>query len=57
MKNKEEIKAKILELNLILSKNKDIDFIKDMMMIEMSRLVKEYKNLNEKNEGPKDNEN
>jgi hypothetical protein len=56
MKSKEEIKAKILELNLILSKNKDIDFIKDMMKLEMNRLVKEYKNLNEKNEGPENNE-
>lgn len=57
MKNKEEIKAKILELNLILSRNKDISFIKDMIKIEMNRLVKEYKNLSEKNEGPKNNEN
>ena len=57
MKNKEEIKAKILELNLILSRNKDISFIKDMMRIEMNRLVKEYKNLSEKNEGTKNNEN
>jgi hypothetical protein len=56
MKSKEEIKAKILELNLILSKNKDIDFIKDMMKLEMNRLVKEYKNLNEQNEGTENNE-
>jgi len=53
---KQEIKEKILEINLVLSKNKDIDFIKDMMRIEMNRLVKEYKNLNEQNEGTENNE-
>lgn len=56
MKTKKELKEKILEINLTLVKYKDNSFAKDILLIELNRLTKEYKKLLEEDERTKRDE-